>query len=109
MIAEAKSPAHTERVIERVEQPALRAVCQRRPAQRLQRRSGWVSWFRFTSSIRGSRFECKLDAGKYERCRPPKCYDDLRPGRHIFRVYAIGPEGTIDESPAKVRSKVRRT
>jgi hypothetical protein len=56
--------------------------------------------FRFSSSEAGSRFECKLDKAKPARCRSPKRYKRLKPGRHVFKVWAIGAGGK-SAKPAK--------
>jgi hypothetical protein len=51
--------------------------------------------FRFTSSVAGSGFECRLDAGEFFPCRPPRTYRHLKPGRHVFRVRAVGAGGVV--------------
>jgi hypothetical protein len=61
--------------------------------------------FRFTSSRRGSRFECRLDGRPYRRCRSPKKYSKLRPGIHVFRVRAV-LAGRADPTPAKKKFMV---
>jgi PKD repeat protein len=61
---------------------------------------------RFSSSIDGSTFKCRLDKSKYKGCTSPKNYKDLKPGKHTFLVYAISPEGVADESPSKLKFKV---
>ncbi len=63
--------------------------------------------FRFTSSIEGSKFKCKLDKSKYKGCSSPKNYKNLKKGKHTFYVYAISPDGVRDQSPAKVKFKVK--
>jgi hypothetical protein len=57
--------------------------------------------FKFTSSVAGSRFECKLDKGKFKKCRSPKTYRKLKPGKHVFKVRAVGPTDLVDKTPAK--------
>lgn len=64
--------------------------------------------FRFVSTERGSRFECKLDKGRWARCRSPKRYVGLKRGRHTFQVRAIDRAANFDLSPAK-RSWIRRS
>jgi hypothetical protein len=63
--------------------------------------------FKFTSTQAGSTFQCKLDNGHFEACtspfRPPS---KLSPGKHVFRVQAIGPTGAIDPSPMVRKFKV---
>jgi DNA-binding beta-propeller fold protein YncE len=57
--------------------------------------------FRFVSSERGSRFECKLDKSPWVRCRSPKRYVGLKRGKHTFQVRAIDRAGNFDLSPAR--------
>lgn len=64
--------------------------------------------FTFSSTEPHSRFRCKLDHGKFRACSSPKAYVNLKPGKHVFRVYAIAPGGLSDESPAKFSWKVLR-
>jgi Invasin, domain 3 len=48
---------------------------------------------RFTFTAAGaSRFECRLDGGRWSPCRSPKAFA-VKPGRHVFRVRAIAPDG----------------
>jgi len=63
--------------------------------------------FSFKSSQTGSRFECKLDRRKAAKCKSPKRYTGLKPGKHIFKVWAISAGGK-DPSPAKRRFRVPR-
>ncbi|MBS1880237.1 MAG: CSLREA domain-containing protein [Actinobacteria bacterium] len=49
--------------------------------------------FRFTSTVAGSRFQCRLDGAKFAGCRSPKAYKHLKPGKHVFRVRAVDPAG----------------
>jgi CSLREA domain-containing protein len=45
--------------------------------------------FRFTATpAAGAKFECKLDAAKWAKCKSPKTYKKLKQGRHTFRVRA---------------------
>jgi hypothetical protein len=64
--------------------------------------------FRFRSSEAGSRFECRLDKRKRARCRSPRRYRHLRPGRHVFKVWATDAAGNRDPTPAKRRFRVPR-
>jgi hypothetical protein len=34
-------------------------------------------------------FQCKLDAGKWARCRSPWTFKHLKPRKHTFRVRAV--------------------
>ena len=60
--------------------------------------------FGFAASER-SRFECKLDAKPYRRCRSP-LRAHLAVGRHVFRVFAIDAAGNRDRTPALVKVRV---
>jgi Ca2+-binding RTX toxin-like protein len=61
--------------------------------------------FRFTANER-SRFECKLDAHPYRRCRSP-LRARLHAGPHSFRVFAIDAAGNRDPTPALFRFRVK--
>ena len=60
--------------------------------------------FRFAAS-ESSRFECKLDAKPYRRCRSP-FRSHLAIGRHAFRVFAVDAAGNRDRTPALARLRV---
>jgi CSLREA domain-containing protein len=57
--------------------------------------------FKFSSSEAGSTFECKLDRKPFKKCRSPKTYKKLKPGKHLFKVRAIDKAGNVDPTPAK--------
>lgn len=57
--------------------------------------------FVFSSDEPHSHFRCKLDHGKYRACSSPQAYVGLKRGKHVFSVYAIGPNGLADKTPAK--------
>jgi hypothetical protein len=62
---------------------------------------------KFTSSIPGSTFECKLDRHKYKTCKSPyKKVWGL--GRHRLKVRAVAPSGVADPKPAKVKVTITR-
>lgn len=61
--------------------------------------------FRFAASER-SRFECKLDAKPFRRCRSP-LRAHLAIGKHVFRVVAIDAAGNRDKTPVLVKVQVR--
>ncbi len=65
-----------------------------------------IAKFRFKSNEAGSTFRCKLDKKKATRCKSPRTYRRLKPGRHTFRVWAIDAAGNKDQTPAKRRFKV---
>jgi CSLREA domain-containing protein len=57
--------------------------------------------FAFTSTVKGSTFQCKLDKGKFKTCKSPKKYKGLKPGKHVFQVRAVNSSGKADPTPAK--------
>ncbi len=59
-----------------------------------------IARFSFGSDERGSIFSCKLDRKKPARCRSPKAYRGLKPGRHTFKVWATDAAGNKSK-PAK--------
>lgn len=61
--------------------------------------------FWFSSSEPGG-FLCRLDKHPYRACGSPKRYKHLKPGRHVFRVYAVDAAGNPDPSPAVARFKL---
>jgi len=63
--------------------------------------------FKFTSTVAGSTFECKLDKKPFKKCRSPKTYKKLKPGKHVFKVRAVSPTGVKDSTPAKKKFKVK--
>jgi hypothetical protein len=67
-----------------------------------------VAKFKFRSSEPLSTFLCKLDRRKAKRCKSPRTYKRLKPGRHVFRVWAIDAAGNKDPTPAKRRFRVPR-
>jgi hypothetical protein len=62
--------------------------------------------FAFNSNEAGSTFKCKLDKRKFKRCKSPKKYKNLDPGKHKFKVKATDAAGNTDRTPAKVSFKV---
>ncbi len=64
--------------------------------------------FKFKSTESGSKFKCKLDRKKFHKCRSPKTYHHVKPGKHVFKVKAIDADGNVDKTPAKDRFKVLR-
>jgi hypothetical protein len=52
------------------------------------------------------KFECKLDRQKYHRCRSPKTYKNLKPGKHRFLVRAVSANGA-DSTPAKRKFRIQ--
>ncbi|HEX6781218.1 MAG TPA: right-handed parallel beta-helix repeat-containing protein [Solirubrobacterales bacterium] len=56
--------------------------------------------FAFASSEFGSTFACKVDNGRWSRCKPPKAYAGLAVGPHQFAVRATDRAGNVDATPA---------
>jgi hypothetical protein len=80
-----------------VDTAAPRATISKGPGRKLRR---GIAKFSFKSSEAGSTFRCKLDRRKAARCRSPKTYRNLKPGRHTFKVWAIDLAGNKG-APAK--------
>jgi hypothetical protein len=62
--------------------------------------------FKFVSSEPNSTFQCKLDKKPFRKCKSPKKYKRLKPGRHVFKVRAIDADGNVDKTPAKRKFRV---
>lgn len=62
--------------------------------------------FTFSGNGSGSKFECRLDRGKFRRCASPKAYASLAVGRHVFRVRFIDRAGNRDATPAIFRWRI---
>lgn len=62
--------------------------------------------FRFKSSQAGSTFRCRLDRKPFRKCRSPKTYGRLKPGRHRFQVVATNRGGVSDPTPATRRFRI---
>jgi glucose/arabinose dehydrogenase len=61
--------------------------------------------FVFAADLGGASFRCKLDAQPPKGCRPPKTYKRLKPGGHVFKVWAsVG--SLADPTPETFRWKV---
>ncbi len=64
--------------------------------------------FRFgATGAPASIFECRLDAKKWRQCTSPVTYKRLKPGRHAFRVRAVGAGGA-DATPALRKFRIHR-
>jgi hypothetical protein len=74
--------------------------------------------FRYTAvgGIVPYNFRCRLDDQQYHRCpkfggrsgqEGAKYYHDLSPGRHVFKVYAIGKNRKKDKTPAKQTFRIK--
>ena len=64
---------------------------------------------KFTSTVPGSTFECRLDHHrKWKGCASP-FKARLGVGRHVLQVRAVTPAGVADPKPAKVRFGISRS
>ena len=77
----------------------LRPELKRRPAARTRAAS---ARFEFSSPEAGVGFACKLDERPLEPCGSPRLYRKLKPGKHVFHVYAEAPGESTEYSPATV-------
>jgi glucose/arabinose dehydrogenase len=62
--------------------------------------------FSFTTDEPGADFRCRLGRAPYVPCKSPSRYRNLKPGRHVFRVFAVDPQGDADPTPAKFSWRV---
>jgi CSLREA domain-containing protein len=63
--------------------------------------------FKFkATSAAGAKFECKLDRARWAKCKSPKTYKKLKPGRHAFRVRAKA--NGLTSAVAKYQFTVKR-
>jgi hypothetical protein len=70
--------------------------------------SSRIARFRFTSSERGSQFQCKPEwKPSWSSCRSPITYTQLRPGRHTLLVRAVDKAGNVDRTPARKAWTIR--
>ncbi|HWA53765.1 MAG TPA: calcium-binding protein [Solirubrobacterales bacterium] len=63
--------------------------------------------FAFAASEPNAGFRCRLDRQAWRPCRSPRAYL-VRPGRHVFRAFAIDAAGNRDRSPLAFKFSVRR-
>ncbi len=69
---------------------------------------GRKATFRFRSNERGATYLCKLDKGRFKKCKSPRSYKRLKPGKHVFRVKAGDAQGQFDRSPVVKRFKIKK-
>jgi hypothetical protein len=63
--------------------------------------------FKFTATpAAGATFECKLDAAKWAKCKSPKTYKKLKPGKHTFQVRAAVAGAPVSK-PAKYQFTIK--
>lgn len=61
--------------------------------------------FKFTATIPGATFRCRLDRKTFKACRSPFTTPGLKPGKHTVRVAAVA-NGITDPTPASWSFKV---
>jgi hypothetical protein len=71
----------------------------------IRRRDRSVTFY-FDSSAESPGFMCTLDKRENTRCRPPRTYRHLKPGRHVFRVASMGRNQGWDFSPAVIKFRI---
>ena len=76
--------------------------------KRVLKRRSPIFVFHFSSNEPGSTFRCKLDKRRYAKCRSPKRFKHLKPGRHKLKVLAVDAAGNRDRSPAVAHFRVKR-
>ncbi|MBU3691332.1 MAG: serine hydrolase [Solirubrobacterales bacterium] len=67
-----------------------------------------VAVFRYRAEGPVARFQCILDTPPWKTCRRGFLRRLVDPGRHVFRVRAVGPSGAIDPTPAVRKWEVSR-
>jgi hypothetical protein len=91
--------------------PVTRIV--RHPPRRSKKRR---AVFSFTSSDQGAAFSCSLDRRPARPCTAPTAYPRLKPGKHVFVVFATNGAGagpsasyrfTVKKQPGKKRKSRR--
>ena len=64
--------------------------------------------FEFTSDLAASGFECKVDKKKFKPCASPTRTKKLtKDDKHSFEVRAMDEGGNVDQTPARMKFKVR--
>ncbi len=74
------------------------------PQKSTKSRSAYFHW---GANRGGVHYQCKLDKGKWKKCKPGKTYRRLKVGKHTFRVRAIDLAGA-DRTPAKFTWTIRK-
>ncbi|MDQ3866639.1 MAG: hypothetical protein M3304_07395 [Actinomycetota bacterium] len=72
---------------------------------RVRRHTAYFHWG-YTGSVRATKYQCRLDRGRWRRCRPGKTYRNLGRGWHRFSVRAGNANGW-DRTPARRRFRIR--
>jgi glucose/arabinose dehydrogenase len=77
--------------------PPARPILSLRPPKRS---ASAAARFEFASPEADVGYACRLDEGPLGPCRSPRVYRRLKPGEHVFRVYAEAPGEGVEYSPA---------
>jgi hypothetical protein len=93
-------------VLCQVDERPPRTILKHPPGKRIHVRT---ATFRFVSNEPGSHFECQMDSRPPKGCRSPVRYQNLRPGRHLFKVWAIDAAGNKARYPASRHIQVLRS
>ncbi|HKZ15525.1 MAG TPA: right-handed parallel beta-helix repeat-containing protein [Solirubrobacterales bacterium] len=64
--------------------------------------------FVFRTDQSQARFRCKFDDRLIVSCRSPQSYRGLKFGKHVFKVWAVDPDGGEDASPVSWTFSVQR-
>jgi hypothetical protein len=43
----------------------------------------------FKSNVAGASFRCRIDRRKFSKCKSPKIYKRIKPGKHVIRIKAV--------------------
>ena len=88
--------------------PADTTPPQTKLRKRVLKRRPAIFVFHLDSNESGSTFRCNLDKRRYAKCRSPKRFKHLKPGRHKLKVFAVDAAGNRDRSPAVAHFRVKR-
>lgn len=75
-----------------------RAIFANGPAPRSR---STVARFRLRSDQASARFRCQLDHGPVTNCPSSKTYRGLKPGKHVFKAWAVSPGGATSPTPVR--------
>jgi hypothetical protein len=76
-------------------------------SKRFSKTADHTPTFTFVSNEAHSRFQCRVDTGKWRTCASPFTTKRLAKGKHTFRVRAFDPAGNVDRTPEVREFRVR--
>jgi hypothetical protein len=91
---------------ERLKPPLDTTAPRTRLVRRKVRRRGGLATFALRASEPDVAFSCRLDHHGYRRCGDSVTFRHLKPGRHVFRAFAIDAAGNIDPTPLVIRFRI---